>query len=66
MEINVKEKMKLVEIWLTHEDQENQQTLETLDTLMQEYKKNKYKTVIFYSGNKDLLACTEGLLKNNI
>lgn len=66
MEINVKEKMKLVEIWLTHEDQENQQTLEMVHTLIQKYKKSKYKTAIFYSGNKDLLACTEGLLRNNI
>lgn len=66
MEINVKDKIKLVEIWLSHEDQESQQTIETMQALMQKYKESRYKTAIFYSGNRDLLASTEDLLRNNL
>lgn len=66
MEINVKDKIKLVEIWLSHEDQGSQQTLETMQDIMEKYKESRYKTAIFYSGNRDLLASTEDLLRNNL
>lgn len=66
MEINVKDNLKLVEIWLTHEDQESQQVSEEIKLLMQKYKKCKYKTALLYSGNAPLLASTEDLLRNNL
>lgn len=66
MEINVKDNIKLVEIWLSHEDQENQEVLEKVQDTIQQYRETKYKTAVYYSGSKDLLTCTEGLLRNNI
>lgn len=66
MEIDVLDKNKIVEIWLTHEDENNTVISEFIKHKISECKRIKYKVVIFHSGNQDLLTCTEGLLKNNL
>lgn len=66
MEITVNKKIKVAEIWLTNEEQENQQIRDKVSEIIQNYNKTKFRTVVFCSGKKDLLSCTESLLKNNL
>lgn len=66
MEVNVNDKIKIVEIWLTHEDEKNAAISDFIKRKISEYRQQKYKTAVYYSGNQDLLFCMEGLIKNNL
>ena len=66
MEINVNEKIKVLEIWITHDEENNDTISDIIKRKISEYKQAKYKAVIFHSGSQDLLPCTEALIKNNL
>lgn len=66
MEVNVNDKIKVVEIWLTHEDENNATISDFIKHKISEYRQLKYKTAVYYSGSRDLLFCMEGLVKNNL
>lgn len=65
MEINVIDEMKIVEIWLTNQDQKDDLVDEMVKNITKDYSGKKYKVVIFRSGNGDLYDCTESLIKKN-
>ncbi len=62
----MKEKEKIVEVWLTNADQSDEEVLEYVEELKQKYAKQKFKTVKFLSGSQDLEECTEELLCHNL
>ena len=65
MEINVRDDMKLVTVWLTRAEQEDTALRERLKTLYAEYKAKKYMVAQFHSGTEDLYTCTRDLLLYN-
>ena len=65
LEINVRDDRKIVEIWLTNEEQQDQGFRESLKPLYQEYKAKKYMIAEFLSGNLDLTEETAALLRYN-
>jgi hypothetical protein len=54
--------MKLVEIWLTRQEQADKAILEQLQQIYQDYKSRKYMVAQFHSGGGDLYAITRDLL----
>ena len=62
MEVRVHEDMKLVEIWLTRQEQADNAIREQLQQMYQDYKSRKYMVAQFHSGGSDLYAVTRDLL----
>lgn len=65
MEIDVRDDMKLVMIWLTRAEVEDTVLRERLETLYAEYKAKKYMVAQFHSGTEDLYEGTRDLLLYN-
>ena len=65
MEINVRDDRKIVDIWLTNEEQQDQLLREKLKPLYQQYEAKKYKVAVFLSGNRNLAEETGALLRYN-
>lgn len=65
MEVRVHEDMKLVEIWLTRQEQDDDALQEQLQRMYQDYKSRKYMVAQFHSGAADLYAVTRDLLLFN-
>lgn len=65
MEINVRDDRKIVDIWLTNEEQQDQAIKESLKPLYQQYKAKKYTIAVFLSGSRDLAEETAALLRYN-
>ena len=62
----VHDDMKLVEIWLTKAESEDDVFRRKLEPIFAEYKKKKYRVVVFSSGKGDMLELTKDLLKHNL
>ena len=62
MEGRVHEDMKLVEIWLTRQEQADNAIREQLQQMYQDFKSRKYMVAQFHSGGGDLYAITRDLL----
>lgn len=65
MEINVRDKSKIVEIWLTNAEKRNTELREQLKPLYKEYKARNYLVAVFESGERDLCAAASDLLCYN-
>ena len=65
MEICVRDDSRMVEVWLTREENEDGQLRESLKPLYQRYKAQKYLVSVFLSGKEDLYDLTLDLLRNN-
>lgn len=65
MEINTKDDRKIVEVWLTNEEQRDQAVRESLKPLYQKYKAKKYTVAVFLSGSRDLTEETAALLRRS-
>lgn len=65
MKVNVHDDIKLVEIWLTKQEQEDAALREQLQRMYQVYRSRKYMVAQFHSGGEDLYALTRGLLVFN-
>ena len=65
MEINVRDDRKIVEVWLTKKEQQDQVIKESLKPLYQQYKAKKYTVAVFLSGSRDLAEETVALLRRN-
>ena len=65
MKTRVNDEKKIVEIWLTNAEQEDEELRESLKPLYAKYKKEKYKVAVFLSGSRDLFTQTEALLLHN-
>lgn len=62
----VHDDMKLVEIWLTKAESDDDVFRRKLEPIFAEYKKKKYRVVVFSSGKGDMLELTKDLLKHNL
>ncbi len=65
METNVRDDRKIVEVWLTNQDKQDQALKGQLNTLYQQYKVKKYSVVEYQSGDQDLVEETSALLRYN-
>ena len=65
MEMKVREDQKIVEIWLTKEEQNDPVIQEQLRALYPHYTEKKYLVAVFQSGEEDLFEQTSGLLCYN-
>ena len=65
MKMNVRDDSKIVDIWLTKKEKENQDLREQLQPLYKEYKAKKYLVAVFESGEEDLWDNTSQLLCTN-
>ena len=62
----VHDDMKLVEIWLTKAESDDDVFRRKLESIFAEYKKKKYRVVVFSSGKGDMLELTKDLLKHTL
>ena len=62
MEVRVHEDMKLVEVWLTRQEQADNAIREQLQQMYQDFKSRKYMVAQFHSGGGDLYGITRDLL----
>ena len=65
MEIQVRDDMKLVTLWLTRAEQEDSALKEKLKQIYDYYKAMKYMVAQFHSGTEDLYINTRDLLRYN-
>lgn len=65
MRMDVKEHSKVVELWLTRDETNDQQFLESLKPLYRQYQAQHYLVAVFYSGEEDLYRQTRELLLYN-
>lgn len=62
----VRDDMKLVEIWLTKAESDDDVFRRKLEPIFAEYKKKKYRVAVFSSGKGDMLELTKDLLKHTL
>ena len=65
MEINVHDDKKMVEVWLTRAEKQDEALQQELKSLYAQYKKKKYMVAVFESGEQDLYQNTLALLSYN-
>ena len=65
MEMNVKDDVQIVEIWLSNAEKNDKQIRDSLQVVFDKYKKKKYMVAVFESGEKDLHQGTLDLLAYN-
>lgn len=65
MEMNVKDDVQIVEIWLSNAEKNDKQIRDSLQVVFDKYKKKKYMVAVFESGEKDLYQGTLDLLAYN-
>ena len=65
LEINPHKESKLVDVWLSREDQTSQDVQERLRNIYRRCKEEKYTGAVFYSGQQDLAEETSALLLYN-
>lgn len=62
MHMEVREQSKIVELWLTKEENNDPVFRESLKPIYQQYKAQKYMVAVFLSGEADLYQQTRDLL----
>ena len=65
MIVKQNDRLKIMEIWLTKEDQENEVFMDGLNAKYEEWKQQGYLPVVYRSGSEPLFDCTLDLLKHN-
>ena len=65
MEINVRDDRKIVEVWLTNQEKQDEALREQLKDLYQQYREKKYIVAVYMSGNLNLTEETSALLCYN-
>ena len=65
LEINVRDKSKIVEIWLTNVEKRNAELREQLKLLYEEYQAKEYLLAVLESGERDLGDAASDLLCYN-
>lgn len=65
MEINIHDDKKMVEVWLTRAEKQDEALQQELKPLYTQYKKKKYMVAVFESGEQDLYQNTLALLSYN-
>lgn len=65
MEINVRGDRRIVEVWLTNQEKQDDSLREQLKDLYQQYREKKYIVAVYMSGDLDLTEETSALLSYN-
>jgi len=65
LEMNVKDDVQIVEIWLSNAEKNDKQLRDRLQLIYDKYRKKKYMVAVFESGEKDLYQGTLDLLAYN-
>ena len=65
MELEVRDKEKRVNIWLTHAESQDAEFMESLKPIYREYKAKKYLVAVYESGTGDLEGSIRDLLLYN-
>ena len=65
MEINIHDDKKMVEVWLTRAEKQDEALQQELKPLYAQYKNKKYMVAVFESGEQDLYQNTLALLSYN-
>lgn len=65
MEINVRGDRRIVEVWLTNQEKQDDSLREQLKDLYQQYREKKYIVAVYMSGDLDLTEETSALLCYN-
>ena len=65
MELEVRDREKRVNIWLTHAESQDPALMESLKPLYKEYKAKKYLVAVFHSGNGNMKESIRDLLLYN-
>lgn len=65
MKIELDRQKKIVEIWLTNQEQQDAAVMESLDDYYRHYQAEKYRVTVFLSGKWELRGLTEELLLHN-
>jgi len=65
LEINVHEDSRVVDIWLTREERDDQGLQERMKSLYRDYSERHYMVAVFLSGDQDLAEETGALLCYN-
>lgn len=65
MEFIKKDEHKIVEIWMTKKERDDEMLQEKLKPFYKQYKEAGYLVAVYQSGNEDLKECTAALLKYN-
>ena len=60
--MEIREQNKIVELWLTREERDDPAFRESLKSIYQRYKDQKYLVAVFLSGEEDLYQQTRDLL----
>ena len=63
--MEIRERNKIVELWLTREERDNPAFRESLEPIYQQYKDQNYLVAVFLSGEEDLYQQTRDLLLYN-
>ncbi len=63
--MEIREQSKIVELWLTREEQDDPAFRESLKPIYQQYKDQNYLVAVFLSGEEDLYQQTRDLLLYN-
>lgn len=66
MEVNVYDDKKYISIWLTKAEAVDAELRSKLEPLYADFKKKKYRVVVFESGSGDLALLTKALLAHNL
>lgn len=62
MEINVRGDRRIVEVWLTNQEKQDDSLREQLKDLYQQYREKKYIVAVYMSGDLNLTEETSALL----
>ena len=65
MELEIKDKQKRVNIWLTHAESQDPVFMESLKPIYKEYKARKYLVAVCASGTENWKSLTCDLLRYN-
>ncbi len=65
MIINVNEKNKVLALWLTNQENTNQNLPTNIEKEIEKYKEQKYRICIYQSGNEDIKNNLLNLILNN-
>ena len=65
MEIERDEKKRIIYIWLTKAESQDEELRSRLEAMYPKWKQEKYLVAVFHSGKEDLFDCTLALLTHN-
>ena len=65
MEIERNEEKKIISVWLTNAESQDQELQRRLKSMYPKWKKEKYLAAVYHSGKEDLFESTLALLAYN-